>query len=119
MNMPTSTLSSPAALALAAALAGALGCDSTPAARAVPTVLRGPKRDVMLQIATALKKGGHTCMVDEDVDLTCDAEKRTSVIISYKTGTGGLHLRFMSGAKWQKHDPCAEIGVKMNQFNDN
>jgi hypothetical protein len=93
------------------------GCSEAPS-RTPATVLRGPKRDVMTQVSAALFKGGHKCMIDEDADLTCDAEKRTSVSITYRTGPGGLHLRFMSGFKWQKKNACGELGERMNQFND-
>jgi hypothetical protein len=110
--------SSPWSCALGGAIALLVGCAETQNNRAVATVLRGPKPDVMNQVAAALLKGGHKCMLDEDVDLTCDAEKPTSVNISYRTGPGGLHLRFMSGFKWKKPDPCTELGPRMNQFND-
>jgi hypothetical protein len=101
-----------AAIAFAAAL---LGC----AGQFTPTVARGAKVETMKQVQAALNRGGHICSLDDDGDLICDADKKdaVTVVVSFHTGPGGLHLAFLSAFPWKQAGQCNEMLKAVNQFN--
>ncbi|HVY48396.1 MAG TPA: hypothetical protein VHB21_21055 [Minicystis sp.] len=105
-----------AGLVIAAALVA--GCAGSQAG-AAPTVHRGAKADVMNELGAALGRGGHRCTVDEDGDLLCDADKKDAptIVVSYRSGAGGIHLTFVTAFPWRRQDPCPELAHAVNAFN--
>jgi hypothetical protein len=100
-------------LAFPALLVACAGAQLTPA------VSRGAKLETMKQVQAALGRGGHACELDADGDLLCDADKKdaSTVLVSFHSGAGGLHLTFLSAFPWKRTDPCADVAKAVNQFN--
>ncbi len=103
-------------LALAALAAFSVGCG-----RAAPAGVRGPKLETMKQVQAALARGGHTCKLDEDTDLVCDVDRKdtSTLVVSFRSGAGGVHLSFLAAFKWKRPDACADVIKAINTFNTN
>jgi hypothetical protein len=103
-------------VAVASLAALLLGCGG---AQLTPTIVRGDKLSTMKQVQAALARGKHQCQIDEDTDLICDADKKDAptIVVSYHSGTGGLHLAFLTAFPWKRDDPCPDVVKAVNNFN--
>jgi putative sensory transduction regulator len=101
-------------LLAAAALSLVTGCGG-----AAASVVRGPKLDTMKQVQAALARGGHACKLDDEGDLVCDAERKdtSTLVVSFRSGAGGLHLSFLTAFHWKRPDVCPDVLKAVNTFN--
>ena len=102
------------ALAAAASLILLAGCGG-----AAASVVRGPKVETMKQVQAALARGGHACTLDAESDLICDAQRKdtSTLVVSFRSGAGGLHLSFLTAFHWKRPDACADVLKAINTFN--